>query len=69
MARAKIVLIPLLWFDDEDYRKPNETKTRDLNKPISATTRGMKAPTLQIDVDAGNDRYFNFIYIDIFFYF
>ncbi|WZY75363.1 hypothetical protein YC2023_021747 [Brassica napus] len=27
MARAKIVLLPLLWFDDEDYRKPNETKT------------------------------------------
>ena len=52
MARAKIVLLPLLWFDYEDYRKPNETKTRDLNKPISATTRGEESPYLPDDVDA-----------------
>ena len=61
MARAKIVLLPLLWFDDEDYRKPNETKTRDLHKPISATTRGEESPYLPDDVDAGGERQGNFI--------
>ena len=61
MARAKIVLLPLLWFDYEDYRKPNETKTRDLNKPISATTRGEKSPYLRDDVDVGEERQGNFI--------